>query len=349
MIIIGSARASESGTANGTKGDQMGGREVSTQAYYRHAKGWYVLRFKSAAYAANLSSFIIRWCANPHVGYGQDDRLTSWQAMAKAGFNPDELAVDVNTDCSETVRIGIMAACGRDVGDLYTGNERDVLLATGLFTDATAGVDLNTGAGLANGDILVTRIKGHTAIVASGAAVRADNTTGGRSESGDGFAYRFTPRQVYAGVSTQAETGVSVLLVQEILKARGYYNGDLDRAFGPRTDAAVRAFQRDSKLAVDGCVGRNTWSALIGMAQSAGGNGAFGLYSAYPGAPESDVYKLSVYLAQEILKARGIYKGNLDKIFGPQMAAAVMTYQRARHLEVDAVIGPKTWKDMIAL
>lgn len=35
-----------------------------------------------------------------------------------------------------------------------------------------------------------------------------------------------------------------------------------DGAFGPRTEAAVRAFQRDHGLAVDGIVGHMTWEAL---------------------------------------------------------------------------------------
>lgn len=65
----------------------------------------------------------------------------------------------------------------------------------------------------------------------------------------------------------------------------------------------------------------------------------------YEGCPASN----SVYLAQEILKARGLYMGGLDKEFGPLMAAAVEKYQRARGLEVDKIIGPATWRDMIAL
>lgn len=65
----------------------------------------------------------------------------------------------------------------------------------------------------------------------------------------------------------------------------------------------------------------------------------------YEGCPASN----DVYLAQEILKARGIYKGALDKEFGPQMASAVEAYQKARGLEADKIIGKNTWKDMIAL
>ena len=57
----------------------------------------------------------------------------------------------------------------------------------------------------------------------------------------------------------------------------------------------------------------------------------------------------SIYLAQEILKARGLYTGELDKSFGAKMDSAVKAYQKFRGLTPDGVIGSKTWADMIAL
>jgi peptidoglycan hydrolase-like protein with peptidoglycan-binding domain len=38
---------------------------------------------------------------------------------------------------------------------------------------------------------------------------------------------------------------------------------DVDGIFGPRTEAAVRGFQQNENLSVDGIVGRQTWTALL--------------------------------------------------------------------------------------
>lgn len=55
-------------------------------------------------------------------------------------------------------------------------------------------------------------------------------------------------------------TGTEVKQVQTILGI------DADGNFGPKTEAAVRAFQRDHGLVPDGIVGPKTWPALDGVA-----------------------------------------------------------------------------------
>lgn len=59
-----------------------------------------------------------------------------------------------------------------------------------------------------------------------------------------------------------------VKTLQYLLRARGH-NVTVDGIFGPNTDAAVRAFQQQKSLAVDGIVGPVTWRALVsGMLSS---------------------------------------------------------------------------------
>jgi peptidoglycan hydrolase-like protein with peptidoglycan-binding domain len=56
--------------------------------------------------------------------------------------------------------------------------------------------------------------------------------------------------------------GSDVLWVQNRLQALGFSPGTIDGVYGPKSTAAVRAFQTARKLVVDGIVGSNTYAAL---------------------------------------------------------------------------------------
>ena len=51
--------------------------------------------------------------------------------------------------------------------------------------------------------------------------------------------------------------------IQESLQALGYEPGPVDGVNGEKTDAAIRRFQTDQQLEVDGLVGENTHTALL--------------------------------------------------------------------------------------
>ena len=59
--------------------------------------------------------------------------------------------------------------------------------------------------------------------------------------------------------------GTDVAVLQAILSARGYYTGELDGLFGDALDAAVRKFQMDHDLVVDGVCGPMTWRKILEM------------------------------------------------------------------------------------
>jgi peptidoglycan hydrolase-like protein with peptidoglycan-binding domain len=67
--------------------------------------------------------------------------------------------------------------------------------------------------------------------------------------------------------------GTSVLLLQEILKARGYYKGSLDREFGRETMDAVNKYQieraKQGKIIGngkgDGTCSQDMWKDLIAI------------------------------------------------------------------------------------
>ncbi len=55
----------------------------------------------------------------------------------------------------------------------------------------------------------------------------------------------------------------AVMFLQRLLLSYLYPITNLDGDFGPETERAVRAFQSENGLNVDGIVGRNTWNALF--------------------------------------------------------------------------------------
>ena len=173
-VIIGSARIDERGKiSGGTSGDgkqksipdYVG--EVSMQNFYLHKKGWYILRFKDAAFAEECVRAMERACNNPNIGYDQGQR----GGILKYGTRTN---VKTECDCSALVRQCVKEAAGVDPGNFTTSTEVAVLRNTGLFLPT---IKYRNGTPLYNGDILVTCVKGHTVVVVSALPrIRKENT-----------------------------------------------------------------------------------------------------------------------------------------------------------------------------
>ena len=65
-----------------------------------------------------------------------------------------------------------------------------------------------------------------------------------------------------AAAYRQGSSGSVVTQIQRKLAAEGYYKASVDGIYGSRTAAAVRSYQRDRGLKVDGICGPETLSAL---------------------------------------------------------------------------------------
>ncbi|MDY7222096.1 N-acetylmuramoyl-L-alanine amidase [Halalkalibacterium halodurans] len=75
----------------------------------------------------------------------------------------------------------------------------------------------------------------------------------------------FGPRTRAALVNVRAGArGNLTRVLQALLYIRGFNPGQIDSIFGGKTESAVRKFQRDNGLTVDGIVGPKTWAALLG-------------------------------------------------------------------------------------
>ena len=76
---------------------------------------------------------------------------------------------------------------------------------------------------------------------------------------------RYLAKEGYSNSEKQVKT------LQRLLRASDYLGADklpltIDGIFGRNTDYAVRSFQKDNNVNVDGVVGIDTWSKLIGAA-----------------------------------------------------------------------------------
>lgn len=162
-LIVGSARANENGKSTGGKAGDQTKREVSTQAYYMHSKGWLCLRAKDEGVADALADAMLQACQNDNIGYCQTHR-TSVIAQLKKSGSLAKINSKTETDCSVLVRACCVQA-GFDPGNFTTANEAAILKKSGRFKDV---ITVTASTKLYNGDILVTRTKGHTVIVVSG-------------------------------------------------------------------------------------------------------------------------------------------------------------------------------------
>ncbi len=162
MVIIGSARIDENGHASGGKAGDQNGKEVSTQKYYLHEKGWNVLRAKEPQVREAIAQNMTWACANNNIGYDQGQNQTLYQVAKPLGFNCSLVGTPCETDCARLVRVCVLYA-GVQCADFYTATELDALLATGAFEQVYPSMP----DGLMRGDILVTKTKGHTVVVLS--------------------------------------------------------------------------------------------------------------------------------------------------------------------------------------
>lgn len=167
-IYFAEACISENGGINGQKGDQA--NEIRLSTPYNHSLGWRKFRCpdKNLAKWIGINARVI--AQNQNFGYGQNDRVTGYNASKSVGWEPALVNTPCNLDCSEMVRTEIACAMERDISDFHTGNEADVLISLG-FKEITDG-------SMQHGDIWVTRTKGHTiTVVDTNITAQSSNAT----------------------------------------------------------------------------------------------------------------------------------------------------------------------------
>ncbi len=122
-------------------------------------------------------------------------------------------------------------------------------------------------------------------------------------------------------------SGPTVKTLQRLINLRTGTSLTIDGGFGTATQNAVRQFQAINHLTVDGKAGDQTWAALVGTVRS-GNSGRL------------------VEIMQYELRYEG-YTLTANKKFDATTLAVVQTYQQAKGLTVDGVVGTKTWAQLL--
>ena len=113
-------------------------------------------------------------------------------------------------------------------------------------------------------------------------------------------------------LSQLGSRGQEVRQIQSKLRELGLYSGSIDGIYGTATQKAVRQFQKNCGLTVDGIAGRKT---LLYLGLGSGGSSSVGGYSS------SDVYLLARIIGAE---ARG-------ESYVGQVAVGAVVLNRVRH------------------
>ncbi|WP_314409220.1 peptidoglycan-binding protein [Streptomyces kroppenstedtii] len=142
----------------------------------------------------------------------------------------------------------------------------------------------------------------------------------------------------------EGQSGGCVATLQSLLNGKGQ-SLDVDASFGPRTLAAVKAFQSASGLTADGAVGPTTKAALYANIGGGGGNGAPAPVNLNSASCPNEIVQGQrsgcVTELQSLLNHHGADLA-VDGDFGALTDSAVRDFQAEKGLSVDGHVGPNT-------
>jgi len=125
------------------------------------------------------------------------------------------------------------------------------------------------------------------------------------------------------------DQGGKVVELQELLRAHGFevrLNGDFDRF----TEAAVKAYQHQQGLRIDGVVGMQTWTALTSSVQP----GTRSLKYGYWGADVCEMQGLLLVHGHQVSRTR---------MYDAETEAAVREFQQRSRLRETGIVDGTTW------
>ena len=170
--------------------------------------------------------------------------------------------------------------------------------------------------------------------------------------------------RIFSKVVRRGDRGTDVRSIQYYLAFLGFFNDNLpeikvDGIFGSATESAVRTFQSQYGLTVDGIVGRNTWYRLQDAYYATLNSlpDEYRSYSSllYPGytlttgASGNVVTQVQTFLRVIAQNNNSVPLIAVDGIYGERTKDAVEAVQRLSGLPVNGSVGPLTWNAIVNL
>lgn len=157
---IANSGSDENKAYHGGKAGDQTGHEAELRKWYNRPFT-VVLRYPDQAVALKFAKNSIAMCLNPKVGYDQDQRGTYWQELKKADYDPSQITVACEEDCTSGVSANVKAA-GHDFGikalenlPICTSRNMRQEFTKAGFVALTASKYLTSGDYLLPGDILL--------------------------------------------------------------------------------------------------------------------------------------------------------------------------------------------------
>lgn len=364
--------------SGGAAGDQTGA-EWEIRTWYN--RPWNcVLRHPDRNVGNMLADLARKAAQNNLVGYDQNQRGTYWQHLKASNYDPAQITIKCEADCSSGVAANVKAA-GYRLGikslqnvsaDCYTGNLRAALKAAG-FEVLTDSKYLTSDAYLLPGDILL--YEGHHTATNLDTGSKAGSSTPSTPISGDTYTVRSgdTLSEIAAawGVSVSdlaAYNGISnpnVINVGQVIKkpAAGTSTPPASTGNTIVRDGQIHANNfSGAGIETDGIRGANTKKAGIKVLQVAlnhdynAGLAVDGIWGTKSKAALADHFvkygetQYMVTACEILLMLKGVNPNGVEcpGEFGSGLKAAVGQYQKDHGLSVDYIAGPATFKSLIA-
>lgn len=269
MAYFAQASIDENGKIAGGAAGNQNGKELNTcNAYSSSSKPWFSIIALNPAVLAEINQQLKRAVANRYIGYDQNQRNTIIIQAKKVGWDLGAINIACECDCSSLLAAAMICAVYRVIGTaagdevynaLYAGGN---LPATSNFKSKLSSLGKYFKTGNASYTVGYGLVRdGHAVGVVDALVTAGKLTSGASTNTASSLASSKYPCKGW--------TGAEVKRLQQALINKGYSCGTagVDGSFGSDTDAAVRKFQSDRGLAVDGIVGPVTQTALYGTSQ----------------------------------------------------------------------------------